>query len=189
MNTNMTTSTMPSRCLLAAAAAIACLALAVHAHDTGFEHSERAIFFVRTDAGWTLQYRVHQLPEEALAEMARMDADGNGKITDDEKQTWFTRRARELAAHLTCTAKGHDQELALTPAGFRLAYPLTQTYTFTIATATDTLVIQDTNFAHKAGRLMILHTRDIEVKLIDVPDATHVEAVKIEVRRVHPPTE
>ena len=49
-----------------------------------------------------LEYRILQNRDDALVEMTLMDQDHDGKITPEERDRYFQRRARQLAAGLDC---------------------------------------------------------------------------------------
>ncbi len=70
------------------------------AHDGGFGHSRRVLFFAPSADGLVLEYRILQNRDDALVEMTLMDQDHDGKITPEERDRYFQRRARQLAAGL-----------------------------------------------------------------------------------------
>src|SRR5207244_5119036 len=66
-------------------------------HDTGFGHSRRTLVFSAKPEEFLLAYRISLSADEALLEMTRMDRDGDGRVSPEEKERYFADRAREIA--------------------------------------------------------------------------------------------
>lgn len=152
------------------------------AHDGGFGHSRRTLFLTATPQGFVLEYRLQHNRDDAVVEMVRMDADRDGRITEEEKQHFLKERAGQLAAHL----------LAKTPAGTAVALTfdqgrfdqaLTQTYRWQLTTTAVELLLDDRNFGHKPGLVLVRHGESVTVTLAQATDLTHAERVSLRVRR------
>ena len=156
------------------------------AHDTGFAHSDRTLYVRAIDGGFLLIYRIQLEADEALAELARMDADEDGRVSDAEREAHFASRSRAIAAHLKCVpdSEGEAAPIAPAPAGYALDHPLTQLYAFVIETDAVALTLTDTNFTHKAGRLRITHGEDVTITVLDEDtQLLHAETVRLRMAR------
>lgn len=151
-------------------------------HDGGFGHSRRTIYLTTDPNGLVLEYRLQQNRDDALVEMTRMDADGDGQVSAAEKDRFLKERARQLADHLQVkTAAGEAIELKLE--SVRLDQGLTQTYRFTLATIAAEVLLEDRNFGHKPGLVLVRNGDGLTVTLAKPTDLTHADRVSLRVRR------
>jgi len=152
------------------------------AHDTGFGHSRRTLFVAATANDLELEYRIRQNADEALIEAAQIDADGDGQITPVERDGHFAAVSRQLieGLHLR-TADGRDLQPALLR--YELQNSLTQTFYFTIHTASEVILVEDRNFAHKPGQVRILTGRGIRAATTPAADLSHVDRLSFTITR------
>jgi hypothetical protein len=161
--------------------ALACAASA-SAHDGGFGHSRRAIFVAGEGEGVVLEYRILQNREDALVELTRIDANHDGRIDAEEKERYFSARGRQLAAGLEVrTAEGQAVPLRLERWG--LEHSLVQVYRYTLKTPARELLLEDRNFPHKPGVVLIHAGAGVTVQLARPVDLNHAERVPLKIVR------
>jgi len=152
------------------------------AHDGGFGHSRRTLYLTATPQGFVLEYRLQHNRDDALVEMVRMDADRDGRLSEEEKQRFLKERATQLAANLLAkTPEG--TAVALTFEQGRFDQALTQTYRWQLTTTAVELLLDDRNFGHKPGLVLVRHGESVTVTLAQATDLTHAERVSLRVRR------
>jgi hypothetical protein len=161
------------------------LAVAGPAHDGGFGHSRRTIYVAPGPGGLTLEYRILHNRDDALLEMTRMDADGDGKVSAEEKERYFGERGRQLAEKFLCRTAG-GEALQLRFVRYELGQALTQVYHFALATSEKEVLLDDRNFPHKPGLVQVRHAPGLAVELARPVDLTHAERVNLRVKRVMP---
>jgi hypothetical protein len=167
------------------APALLVIAAASFAHDGGFGHSRRTLFIASTATGFTLEYRVVLNRDEALAEMALMDADGDGQIDRDERTRYFETRGKKLAGFLLAKT-GDGEAIPLTYTGCALDHALAQTYTFTMRTAAREATLEDRVFPHKPGMVQVRHGDAVKVEVKSPTNLAHAERVVLSIRRTTP---
>jgi hypothetical protein len=151
-------------------------------HDGGFGHSRRTLYFTVEGDRLVLEYRIQQNREDALVEMTRMDTDGDGTVSTAERDRFLKDRAKELADNLQVkTAAG--EAVALTFERARLDQGLTQTFRFQLATTALEVLLEDRNFSHKPGLVLVRNSAGLTVTLARPTDLTHAERVSLRVRR------
>jgi hypothetical protein len=151
-------------------------------HDTGFGHCRRTLLFSAKPEEVLLEYRIVLSPEEALVEMTRMDRDGDGRVSAEEKSRYFAERARELARGWTLsTAEGERLEPVFTRV--ELGHSLTQSYRFTVSTLERTIFFVDNNFSHKPGQVSILSGPGLKAEPQKGMNLAHAERISIVVTR------
>lgn len=156
-----------------------------YAHDGGFGHSRRTIHVAATQSGFTLEYRVVLNRDEALAEMALMDIDHNGVIKKDEKDRYFESRGRKLAELLQVKV-GKGMALPMKYIGYSLDQTLAQTYTFTVQTEAEEILLEDLAFPHKPGLVQVRHGEGLKVEQTRPINLAHAERVSLSIKRMKP---
>ena len=155
------------------------------AHDTGFGHSRRALYVTTAPDGFALEYRVKQNPEEALVQMTLIDANGDGEISGEEKDRYFTKEASTIAERLKCTsAKGASVHVE--PVNYQLDQALTQLFRFRIATDETVLLLTDEVFPQKPGVVRVVTGAGVKAEIDGKVDLTHAERVTIRLSRTRP---
>lgn len=152
------------------------------AHDGGFGHSRRAILVSATAGQVIIEYRVTQSPDEALIEMTRIDSNRDGKVSQEEKDAYFTGQGKRLAENLLLkTAEGAP--VPLTFAVYELRHPLVQVFRFTAKTEADALLLEDRNYTHKPGAIRIHACDAVTVELARPVDLNHAERLSLKITR------
>ena len=106
------------------------LSHAAFAHESPIDHVERELRFWVEGGQLHLSYRVQQSERAILMQLHKMDTDGDGMISEDERGTFFATQAQKIAGLLKLDLDGHS--LAFSPAGVvRLDARLGQTFEFT----------------------------------------------------------
>jgi hypothetical protein len=151
-------------------------------HDTGFGHSRRTLVFSAKPEEFVLEYRIALSADEALVEMTRMDRDGDGRISPEEKERYFADRAREIARGWEVTTAEGER---LQPVRMRveLGHSLTQSYRFTVSTVDRTIFFVDTNFSHKPGQVSVLCGPGLKAEPQTPSNLAHAERISIVVTR------
>jgi hypothetical protein len=153
------------------------------AHDGGFGHSRRTIFFDSTKDHFILEYRLTRSSDEALLEMTKIDANGDGGISSVEQESYFGALGIELA----------DQFDAKTEAGtrlrprlldFHLQPNLVQTFRYSIESTATEIRFVDRNFPHKPGVVKIITGSGAKAELAAPTDLNHAEQVSLKIVRV-----
>lgn len=151
-------------------------------HDTGFGHSRRTLVFLVKPEEFVLDYRIALSADEALVEMTRMDRDGDGRVSAEEKARYFAERAQEIARGWeVTTAEGK----LLRPVFVKvdLGHSLTQNYRFTVSTLDGTIHFVDTNFSHKPGQVAFLSGPGVQAAPETPADLSHAERISVVVTR------
>src|SRR4051794_9710260 len=118
------------------------LAVPAWGHDGGFGHSRRTIHVTAAGNELRLEYRILPNRDEALVELVRMDADGDGKVSDEEKERYFSARGKQLAGALVVRTTTGE----IVPVQFvrcELSHSLGQTYHFLLPTAGREVLLDD----------------------------------------------
>jgi hypothetical protein len=153
------------------------------AHDGGFGHSRRTIFFDAAADEFVLEYRVTRNSDEALLEMTLIDADGDGKISLAEQQKYFQTLGTELAEQFEVqTVAGMSVRPRLVE--LHLQPNLVQSFRYAIATTAAEIRFVDRNFPHKPGVAKIVTGRGAKAELAEATDLNHAERVTLKVVRV-----
>lgn len=158
------------------------------AHESGFGHSSRTLFFSRTADGISLEYRIHLPPEEAMAEMAWMDGDRDGRISEQEKQEWFLQKGRKILAHLAAKTE-HAEPLEMEFSSFQLGAGLTQTFRYILHSQAGVAVFEDANFAHRPGIVRTMHGKDLQLALLEEVPSHHAGLIRLKMTRIAEPKE
>ena len=148
------------------------------AHDGGFGHSRRTLFVSSIPGGWSLEYRIVLNPDEALVEMTRMDHDGDGEVSEDERDCYLESRKRQVAKHLQ-VLDDNGKPVNIQFEGCILGQALTQTYRFTVATTATVVTLDDSNFPHKPGLVQVRTGPGVTAELAKPADLTHAERVRV----------
>jgi hypothetical protein len=152
------------------------------AHDGGFGHSRRTLYLTTEGDTLVLEYRIQLNRDDALTEMTLMDADGDGTVSPEEKDRYLNDRAKKLAENLEVkTAAGDAVPLKFDRV--RLDQGLTQTYRYTLTTSAAEVLLEDRNFGHKPGLVLVRNGDGVTVELAKQTDLTHADRVKLRVRR------
>ena len=168
-------------------ALLACLAVVpVRAHDTGLSHSSRTLGITATERGYHLEYRVRVTPDVALLEMAAMDADRDGAISDGERDSWFTARGAALLAGLNLTWDS-EETIPARLAGWSLGSALTQTYRFDVDCGPVALRVEDRNFQSQPGHMRIRKGPGIQVDAPEHDDLNHIDHIHLIITRLATP--
>jgi hypothetical protein len=155
------------------------------AHDGGFGHSRRTIHVTAAANELRLEYRVLQNRDEALVELVRMDADGDGKVSDEEKERYFTARGKQLAGGLVVrTSTGETVPVKFVRC--ELSHSLGQTYHFLLPTAAHEVLLDDRVFPHKPGLVQVRHGPGLKVEQARPANLSHAERVQLRITRVTP---
>jgi hypothetical protein len=110
-------------------AAVAAIVMAVRAaaHDSPIDHVDRVVQMYAEGGRLHVLYRVRVEERQAMLELARMDADSDGKVSDAEREAFFAARVAELAKSLHVEVDGRVLELRGVGA-VKLGADLSQTY-------------------------------------------------------------
>jgi hypothetical protein len=162
--------------------ALLALATAAAAHDGGFGHSRRTLYVAAAADGWVVEYRIALNRDEALVEMTRMDADGDGRVSADERDRYLAARGRQVAGRLQ-VRDGDGAAVALTYVRCELGPTLTQSYHFAAATAAREVVLDDRNFPHKPGLVQVRTGPGVTAELARPADLTHAERVSVRLKK------
>ncbi len=102
----------------------------MHGHESPVDHVDREFRLNVADGVFHVSYRVGMTERAALLQLAAMDTNTDGQVTDAEATAFFAAQAKYFARLLMLQVEGRD--LPLTPAGTVMCDPkLGQTYTFT----------------------------------------------------------
>ena len=117
----------PSRfCLFLA---LAVTPLSGSGHESPIDHVEREFWLVAEDGQARLTYRLLPTERATLMELKSMDADGNGAISDKERDAFLAAKAKAIAKRMEL--KIDESSLPLEPVGgVRLDAQLGQTFFF-----------------------------------------------------------
>jgi hypothetical protein len=159
------------------------VATSAAAHDGGFGHSRRTLYIAWTPAGWSIEYRIALNRDEALIEMTRMDQDGDGQVSPEERDRYLAARSRQVAERLQ-VRDGNGAAIALKPIRCELGPTLTQTYRFTATTTARALLLEDGNFPHKPGLVQVRTGPGVVAELARPADLTHAERISVRVKKV-----
>jgi hypothetical protein len=172
--------------VLVFAAMLCLLANASHlfAHDGGFGHSRRLIYVSAAPDTFLIEYRLKQGLEEALVELVRVDADRDGKISQAERDKFFTARGKALLANLAFRDASSGKALAAEFAGFELQHSLVQVYRLRLASDAQSVLLVDHNFPHKPGQVAIETDAGLKAQLPEEIDLSHADQVRVTVERV-----
>lgn len=173
---------MGNRLLLACLLLVACSALA---HDGGFGHSRRTLFVRATVEELHLEYRILQNRDEALVELAKIDANGDGKISVEEKDRYFQQRGRDIAASLKVRTKPGDP-VPVQFARYELGQSLAQTYHLTLRTKATEIVLEDRAFPHKPGLVQLRPGAGVKLEPARQANLAHAERLTLRILRVDP---
>jgi hypothetical protein len=109
--------------------ALAVTPLAGHGHESPIDHVERELRLFAKDGKAWLVYRLLQTERATLMELTSMDADGDGTISDAERDAFFAAKATAIAKRIDL--KIDASSLPLEPVGGpRLDPQLGQTFFF-----------------------------------------------------------
>ena len=151
-------------------------------HDTGLGHSRRTLLWETGPDGFVLEYRIRLPKDEVVLEMVKIDADGNGEISGREKDSFFRRKGRMLAAKFKISnATGKTLSAALK--AYSLGHSFTQTFQYEITTGSNSLSFEDRNFRDKPGLVRILKTDTARVSLARPADLQHAEVIALRIVR------
>lgn len=99
-------------------------------HESPIDHVERELQLFARDGKVWLVYRLLPTERAVLMELEAMDADGNGRIADEERDVFFAGKGRAIAKSIELTIG--DRSLAIEPdGGVRYDPQLGQTFLFT----------------------------------------------------------
>jgi hypothetical protein len=107
----------------------ACLAVPSSAHESPIDHVERELDLTVKDGELLLNYRLRFSDRALLMQVSDMDKDGDGKLSQQEADEYFTAQAARLADLLKLQVDGQPLELKPTGAA-RPEIKLTQAYQF-----------------------------------------------------------
>lgn len=152
------------------------------AHDTGFGHSRRTLYFAPDQDGLLLEYRVRLEADEALIEMSLMDTDGDASVSPAEQDSWFTAKGAQLAVGLRVMMA--DDETVAVPVqsrGWRLAEGFCQIFLFHLQSNSRAVIVEDSLFAHKHGWARVRQAPGVRVMLADGLNLNHAERLRLRV--------
>jgi hypothetical protein len=105
------------------------------AHESPVDHVERELRLSVRGGALHLRYRVQQSERSVLMQLHQMDGNGDGLISDTERDSFLTAQAQKLAALFKLEIEG--QLLKFVPSSaVRCDARLGQTFTFTAALPT-----------------------------------------------------
>jgi len=152
------------------------------AHDGGFGHSRRTLYVAAAPAGWSVEYRIAVDRDEALIEMTRMDTNGDGQVSAEERDCYFTARGRQVAGRLQAwDADGAPVTLEFVR--YELGPALTQVYHFAAVTKVSEVVLDDRNFPHKPGLVQIRTGPGVTAELAKAANLTHAERISVRIKK------
>ncbi|MDA1141116.1 MAG: hypothetical protein O3B01_21320 [Planctomycetota bacterium] len=151
------------------------------AHDTGLGHSRRTLLWEAGPDRFVLEYRIHLPEDEVILEMVKIDADGNGEISDLEKESFFKQKGKTLATMFTVTDLKPVSALFST---FSLGHSFTQTYRFEFVSDSHVLTFEDGNFRDKPGSARVLKSKTTKVTFAQPEDLLHAEVLNLRIERV-----
>lgn len=154
------------------------------AHDGGFGHSRRLIYVAPTADGLVLEYRLKQGLEEAIVELVHVDANRDGKISVAERDQYYKARGQALLDRITFRDARSGQALKAELAGFELQQSLVQIYRIRIASAAESVLLEDHNFPHKPGQVGIEVAAGLKAELPEEIDLTHADHVQVTLTRM-----
>jgi hypothetical protein len=115
-------------CVLALLAAMVSPFTAI-AHDSPVDHVDRALRIYVQDGKLFVRYQVQLTERSALMQLGTMDTNRDGKVSDAERDGYFTKLSAELAAQLKLTLG--EKNVALKPSGAVAFLPqFRQSFTF-----------------------------------------------------------
>ena len=91
------------------------MARATFAHESPIDHVERELRFWVEGGQLHLSYRVQQSERAILMQLHKMDADGDGMISEAERGAYFTAQAEKIAGLLKLDLDGRP--LVFNPTG------------------------------------------------------------------------
>jgi hypothetical protein len=153
------------------------------AHDGGFGHSRRLIYVSATADSLLVEYRLKQGLEEGLVELVHVDADRDGKISQAERERFFTQRGKDLLARLEFRDERSGKPLRAEFAGFELEHSLVQVYRIRVASSAERVLLIDRNFPHKPGQVAIEVDAGLKAELPAEIDFTHADRVRVTLER------
>jgi hypothetical protein len=158
-------------------------ATTLFAHDGGFGHSRRLIYVSATPDSFLIEYRLKQGLEEALVELVHVDADRDGKISQAERDQFFTARGKALLANLAFRDASSGKAIAAEFAGFKLQHSLVQVYRLRLASDAQSVLLVDGNFPHKPGQVAIEVDAGLKAGLPEEIDLSHADQVRVTLER------
>lgn len=171
----------------------------LYAHDGGFGHSRRVIMVSAVEDQATpgttfyIDYRLRLSDEPALVELTQMDTNGDGAVSDDERDTFFTAKAEGLAKKMSANIKASESNnekssnsLVVTPVTFRVQHSLVQMYRFKVQVGSDVNAInwQDANYTHKPGSVRLYSGEGVDVQPDESVNMHHADRLALTIRRV-----
>ena len=155
----------------------------VEAHDGGFGHSRRTIFFDATADSFVLEYRVTRNSDEALLEMTpdrcrRRRTDLSHRTTDVFSVVGNRTGLNNLTIR---TADGHESSRG--SLGINCSPIWCSPFCYSIATTAAEIRFVDRNFPHKPGVVKVLAGSGVKAELAEPMDLNHAERVSLKVVR------
>jgi hypothetical protein len=96
---------------LAGAAIVFALITRPTAHESPVDHVERALRLSIADGKLIVSYRLQVTERAALLQLHRMDTDHDGRISEQERDAFFTPFSAHLAAQLKLGIDGRTFEM------------------------------------------------------------------------------
>lgn len=152
----------------------------ISAHDTGFSHTNRTMFFKLDEQSITIEYRIKVPYDQAWIEMAGMDKDKNGEISEQEKSAYFTLKAAEIIKNLELTSG--RESLKIEFAGYSIDSSFSQTFMFKSSAGCEAILL-DRNFQGRPGSVRLLADKKTALTVQNKVDINHAETVKILIGR------
>jgi len=122
------------------------------AHESPVDHVDRAIRISVANGTLTVRYQVQLSERAALMQFQRMDTNGDGTVSNEERSSFFDAFQRELCQQLQVELAG--KALALKPDGVAKLLPqCRQVFTFSAPAA-------DLKTGRHAGRLLDSFSRN-----------------------------
>ena len=81
-------------------------AIAARAHESPIDHVERELDLSVKDGQLCLGYRLHYTDRALVMQLLAMDANGDGKLNDEERAAYFTDFAQKLADSFSVQVDG-----------------------------------------------------------------------------------
>lgn len=121
----------PSRTACVALCLLLSLVPRLPGHESAIAHVDRTVAMWILDSRIHVSYRLQLVESAALADLDAADADGDGRLGDEERRRHFNAAARRLLADLHIDIDGQAAPLALAEDGEAVLDPLLgQTYRF-----------------------------------------------------------
>lgn len=92
--------------------ALAFLPASARSHESPIDHVDRQLRLFAADGRACLAYRLILTERAALMELRLMDADGNGTISAEERDSFFAGKAAAIAKQIAVTIDGRALPLA-----------------------------------------------------------------------------